>query len=317
MKWNNIKRNLFLMIPAGGLIMTGLFSCARPLYDSDHKFRKDVTLKELQGVEVTHGPLIGVSYSHGGGMQGDTNLIELYRDSDGRAMIKTTSAAEHSFSLIEKEYTADEQLFDALRERIDRNNLSVWEDLPFDEEHIALDGPSTSIGMYFDDSETGGYRREYCRISYDNVIPEGRYDILNEFAETLCSGIHEENLLSSGFVYDGSRIVTGRDTDNTDAEISALVSGYWACKDSGTEYLSYNYGLYDTVDVDVINDPDRSEMNFTVAETVHEPYEDADTGWHVLMRDEQDEEWAMYTEGMQLVLRRTDDSVCLRFDRRG
>ena len=317
MKWNNSKRNLFLMIPAGGLIMTGLFSCARPLYDSNHKFRKDVTLKELQSVEVSHGPLTGVQYSHGGGMQGDTNLIELYRDSDGRAVIKTSHAAEHSFSLIEKEYTADEQLFDALRERIDRNNLSVWEDLPFDEEHIALDGPSTSIGMYFDDSETGGYRREYCRISYDNVIPEGGYEILNEFVETLRAGIHEENLLSSGFVYNGSRIVTGRDTDNTDAEISALVSGYWTCKDSGTEYLIYNYGLYDRVDVTAVKDQDRSEMNFTVADTIHEPYEDADTGWHVLMRDEQGKEWAMYTEGMQLVLRRTDDSVCLRFERQG
>ena len=149
------------------------------------------------------------------------------------------------------------------------------------------------------------------------MIPENGYEILNEFAETLRAGIHEENLLSSGFVYDGSRIVTGRDTDNTDPEISALVSGYWACKDSGTEYLSYNYGLYDTVEVTAVKDQGRNEMIFTVTDMIHEPYEDADTGWHVLMRDEQDEEWAMYTEGMQLVLRRTDDSVCLRFDRRG
>lgn len=297
--------------------MSGLSSCKKPLYDSNHKFRKTVTLKELQGVEVSHGPLTGVNYSHGGGMQGDTNLIELYRDSDGRAMIKTTSAAEHSFSLIVREYSADEQLFDALRERIDRDNLSVWEDLPFDEEFIALDAPSTSIGMYFDDSGTGGSRRNSCWISYDNVIPEGGYQILNEFVGILQSGIREENLCDTYFVHDGRRILTGRDTDNTDAEISALVSGYWACKDSGTEYLSYNYGLYDTVEVTAVKDQNRNEMIFTVTETIHEPYEDADTGWHVLMRDEQDEEWAMYTEGMQLVLRRTDDSVCLRFDRRG
>ena len=317
MKRHNLYNRLLLMILTGGVLMPGLSSCKKPLYDSNHKFRKDVTLEELRGVEVSHGPLTGVQYSHGGGMQGDTNLIELYRDKDGRAMIRTSHAAEHSFSLIEKEYTADEQLFDALRERIDRNNLSVWEDLPFDEEHIALDGPSTSIGMYFDDSETGGYRREYCRISYDNVIPEGRYEILNEFAETLQSGIREENLISSGFVYDGSRIVTGRDTDNTDMEISALVSGYWVCNDSGTQYIIYSYGLRDTVDVDVINDPGRSEMSYTVTDTIHEPYKDADTGWHVLLRDENDSEWVIYTEGMQLVLRRTDDSVCLRFDRRG
>ena len=297
--------------------MTGLFSCARSLYDSNHKFRKDITLKELQSVEVSHGPLTGVQYSHGGGMQGDTNLIELYRGSDGRAMIRTSHAMEHSFSLIEKEYTADEQLFDALRERIDRNNLSVWEDLPFDEEHIVLDGPSTLIGMYFDDSETGGYRREYCRISYDNVIPENGYEILNEFVETLRSGIHEENLISSGFVFDGRRITTGRDTDNTDMEISALVSGYWICNDSGTQYIIYSYGLRDTVDVDAVKDRERSEMSYTVTDTIHEPYEDADTGWHVLLKDEKGEEWVMYTEGMQLVLRSADDSVCHRFERQG
>jgi hypothetical protein len=69
--------------------------------------------------------------------------------------------------------------------------------------------------------------------------------------------------------------------------------------------------------VDVINDPGRSEMSYTVTDTIHEPYKDADTGWHVLLRDENDSEWVIYTEGMQLVLRRTDDSVCLRFDRRG
>jgi len=122
------------------------------------------------------------------------------------------------------------------------------------------------------------------------VIPEGRYEILNEFAETLQSGIREENLISSGFVYDGTRIVTGRDTDNTDMEISALVSGYWVCNDSGTQYIIYSYGLRDTVDVDVINDPGRSEMSYTVTDTIHEPYKDADTGWHVLLRDENDSE---------------------------
>ena len=303
-----------LLLFAGG-IMWKMRSGSADIYDEDHKLRKTVTLEQLRSIEVSHGPLIGVRYSHGGGMQGDSNLIELSRDKDGRAMIRTSHAGEHSFSLIVHEYSVDEQIFDVLRERIDRDNLSAWADLPFDEEHIVLDGPSTSIGLIFDDTETGGYRQSSSWINYDNVMPEGGYDILNEFVSLLRSYIHKENLRDAYFMDDGKRITTGRETDNTDEEISALVSGYWLCSDGDEERQIYSYGLYETVEIMVLGNEERRDEVLTVKETNHEPYEDADTGWYVSLLDEDGASWVMYTEGMQLVIRRTDGSVIRRFDR--
>lgn len=297
--------------------MTGLFSCSRSLYDSDHKFRKDITLDELRSVEVSHGPLMGVEYSHGGGMQGDTYYLELYRGPDESPAIRTTRAAEHSFSLIVEEYRADPQAFDALREKIDSDNLSVWSDLPFEDEFIALDAPSTAIKLIFDDTEYGGGARSSSWISYENVIPEGGRPILNDFAAQLKSYIHKEDLLDAYFVDKGERIMTGRDTDNTEEEISALLSGSWFYSGDGEERRIYSYGLRETVEESVIAGDTRRDDVFTAAEPVHEPYEDADTGWYVPLQAEDGTDWVMYTEGVELVIRRADGSAVRRYERQG
>ena len=171
----------------------------------------------------------------------------------------------------------------------------------------------------------GSLEGRWIEVYEPHVVSEGIvYYTFHEYSPT--SGtclidVHDvlsgdyQNEMNYQLLDDGKRIMTGRETDNTDEEISALVSGYWICRDGDEEYSIYSYGLNETVEIMVISKEGRHDEVLTVKETTHEPYEDADTGWYVSLQDEDGASWVMYTEGMQLVIRRTDGSVIRRFDR--
>ena len=314
MKRKYIYMIIAILLTAGGFIMFTKIKDMASLYDSDHKFKRNITLEKLRTVESAHGPLIRVTYSHGGGMQGDTNYTELYRDKDGKPFMRTSAAAMHYYPLIVHEYTADEEVFTVLRELIDRDNLSVWEDLPMSE-FMAMDAPSTIIEMYFDDSELGGRKFVSSRISYDYEIPEGGYDILNHFVDTLHSYIDPGRLTDAYFNVNGEKVITGRDIVNTDEEIEAILSGYWNMRLDKDNMLIGNYGLHETLEFRRQQDDGYTDAIFSVGEIVHEPYGDSDCGWYITLKDEEDIDWVLYIENLRMVLRRADGSQTCIFER--
>ncbi len=287
----------------------------RSLYDSNHKLIKNISLEQIRTIESKHGILTSVYYFHGGGMEGGSSRVELYRGENGTPLISTSDTTYHSSSAVVKEYTADESLFERLRKMIDDNNLTVWEDLPQSEE-IALDAPSTSLTMIFDDSSVGGSKAESFRIDYDNEVPEGGYDILRAFSSELLSGINPGNLTDAYFEFDGERVDTGRNIKNTDEEIDRLFSGYWSTGSDERNLFLDIYGLEEELCFRKKSNGEYSDDIYRVNSIVHEPWSDADCGWYVsLKHDSDDTDWVIYAEGVSLILRKCDDSEIYRLER--
>ncbi len=311
MKRNHLYLTALIILLLGGLMVFLKFS-RHSLYDSDHKFRKDITLKQLRSVESRHGDLIGVRYSHGGGMNGDTDTTELFRDENGKAVIRKSTAAFHSFPLLVREYSADDAAFDDLRTLIDRDNLSVWKDLPASE-YIVYDAPSTHITMIFDDSQIGGSWYESCTVSFDDVIPEGGRDILRNFTSSLFSYISPDRKIREYFEIDGEPVEVGKETENTTAEILSLLSGNWSTGDN--ELLFYNFGLDDELSFLRKTGDEYTELHYKSNEIVSVPWNEADCGWYVSLEDDEGTGWVLYIEGISLVLKKCDGSEQYIFER--
>lgn len=299
----------------GGVLMLFMKTENRDLYNTDHKFRKDITLEELRSVKEKHGPLVRVEFYTGGGMEGGSEGITLFYDREGNALIETSRASEHSFPLAVRTYSADPDSFVILKKLAEKDNLPVWKDLPFDDEYIELDGPSSSLRLIFDDSGIGGNMRVSCNISYENVMPEGGGAILRNFTDTLSSYIRPENLKDAYLLYNGKRINTGRNAGSTDDEIGTIVSGYWLSENG--EMFLYNYGLGEDLEFRKKAGSGWEDAVFAVKEIVHSPYEDADCSWHAVLEDDRGHPWIMYAGAAQLVLKRTDGKETVIMNREG
>jgi len=306
-----------ILILIGGFIMFQSGFGSKPLKDSNGKFRKDITLKQLQMQKAEHGPLTEASCMHGGGMEGGTDSILLSRDENGAPLIMTRSSPNHYLPLIVKTYTAEESLFVSLRDLIDRYNLSVWGDLPFNDEMIALDAPSTLIQMTFDDSDLSGNKHAYISISYDNVIPEGGREVLNQFAAVLRSGADPDHLKEEFFEDHGERIVLSAASSNTEAEINAICSGVWHSIDQGREFRLYSDGLSSSLDLSCQEKEPTGSVILEQPEIIMTPYLDADCGWHVLLQDSSGSPWVLYAEGTRLHFVKQDGSEQIVMERYG
>jgi hypothetical protein len=155
-----MKKKLYL---AGMLILAAaLWGCGgekkpESPYGEDGKLRKDVTLEEIRSIEKVYGDLIEVSYFHGGGMEGSSHDAMLTKEEDGSCLVKTRDAGSFSFPHIMREYKTDGSVFTDLQQLIEKDNLALWEDLPFDEEFMVMDAPSTHLSLIYDESASGGY----------------------------------------------------------------------------------------------------------------------------------------------------------------
>ena len=314
------RRGLVLL---GAVFMTaGLLACGRQggtagLYGKDKKLRRDITLEEIRSAEAVHGDLIGVSYDHGGGMNGETDSLTLTRDGDQGPMIRTRKAAFHSFPLIVREYRAEETVFGTLEDLIRKDNLTLWADLP-EEEYEVLDAPETSLTFIYDETDLGGSAYETYTISFDNVIPEGGREILWDFAKTLGEAALEENCLDRYFEWNGDRIEIGRDKPNTEEEIALLVSGYWTepgGDKADNTLILLGYSLEDPMDFYIREDGTSTEWPLSFKGIVHEPWKEADCGWQIRLADEDKNLWILYMEDLSLKLVRDDGSASYTLER--
>lgn len=277
-------------------------------YGEDGKLKKDITLEEIRSIDMVYGDLIGIFYFHGGSMEGSSHDVMLTKEEDGSCIIKTRDAGSISFPHIMREYRTDGSVFTNLQHLIEKDNLAVWEALPFDEEFMVLDAPSTHLTLLYDESASGGYAYKSYTIDYDNVLPEGDGDILRSFTGAMLSGISPENLTDEYFEMDGEPVRTGREAELTDSQISALVSGYWRESGTDTGISLYSFGLGDTLEYTCPEDGLYTEKNLTVRETVCAPWKEADTSFYVSLEDQEGQAWVMYLEKLSLILEKEDGS---------
>ncbi len=304
--------------------MLTLISCfsGEKKYEDIDKFSKKVTLSQLKKVAVEHGPLTEAGISTGGGMLGDSNSSSLSLESDGQIIYTAESSPMHNIPIRGYRYLVkDQTILDRLDEYIKENNLSVWDKLPFDDEYIALDAPSTSIRMISNDEAVGGYKRSSHSISYDNVIPEGGSDILKGFSDLYYEALKDTELLETYLLYDGEKVYSGRNVENTDDEAELFLMGFWNSthetriladgtkQETVFDHGSYNFdysGWEDTFTLRAYQ-LDDEEKTFRLDSIVHEPLSDCDSSWYFrfISEGEEPEELCMTINGAEIYARIT------------
>ncbi len=303
------------------LTLTSCFSGEKKYEDIDH-FSKKVTLSQLKKVTVEHGPLIEADISTGGGMLGDSNRNSLKLDPDGQIYYTAEKSPMHSIPIRGYRYLVkDQTVLDRLNEYISENNLSVWDKLPFDDEFIALDAPSTTIRMVFNDESVGGYRWSSHVISYDNVIPKGGSEILDGFNDLFYGAFKDTELLETYILYDGQNVYSGRDIENTDDEAQHFLMGFWRSirqvktlsdgtkEETVFQKENYNFdfsGWEDTITLSAYLIDDE-EKTYRMDSIVHEPLADCDSSWYIrfVSDGEEPEEICMTIDGAVIYARIT------------
>lgn len=274
---------------------------------------RKMTIDDLKKDPKVHDRLIGVEYSHGGGMNGEHSGFSLSKDRKTGKISYTTSMSEmHSFPLRCKVYeVSDETCLEKLKEYVDSYNLSAWADLPFDDSMIAMDAPSTNIRLIFDDAALGGMPYAIDTISYDSVMPEGGYDVLNAFVDEMRSYCDESRLIERYVIHDGKNIYWGKDVDNSDEEIEQLLMGYWRSEDDG---MFLDFHRMEGFELNIRGEDER-DVEYELSEIVKNADETYDCSWMVRYREKENPD-----QGISLVLDQDDlylisDDQTIRIER--
>lgn len=333
-----IMRIILQSMLMGGIMLT-LISCSsrEQKYEDIDEFSKKVTLEQLKKVKVEHGALIEAGIYTGGGMAGDSNSSSIRLNSDGQIIYTAEKSPMHYIPIRGYEYLVkDQTILDRLNEYIREHNLSVWDKLPFDDEFMALDAPSTSISFVFNDESVGGDSWSMHRISYDNVIPEGGMKVLDGFNDLFYEALKDAELQETYLLNDGERLYSGRNIENTDAEAKMFLMGFWKSTQQiktladGTVQKTDTLDKYDQFDYsgwedEIILQPYPYEVDdeksYLLDSIVHEPLADCDSSWYFrfVSEGEEPEELCMTIDGSVIYARLSspgsDEYTVLIFER--
>ena len=256
---------------------------------------KEITVADLQKVKTDYDRLLEVSFNVMGGMEDCHRMISLKLENDVPIYMEEMTSDRSLPIRIVKCALQDETIFTELEQYIREYNLPAWNELPFDEEMIALDAPSTYITLIYDNSAIGGYRQESYSISYDDKIPEGGYDILNKLRDRIASSKDESMMIETYLLpdidNDKKRIYTGKDIRNSDDEIMDLLRGYWRDKEDDAYLDLYRPEL----GLSYCN------TDYVFKEIVHQNLDDLDSSWYAVFE----------CEGKELCLTVVKDTLLL------
>lgn len=128
-----------------------------------------------------HDYINSCSYSYGGGMEGESEQIELTLLSDGSFSYSyyycPTNGGEET--KVEKTFPDTEPVMDEIREICKRTGVLTWGELP-DSELVLLDAPTTAISFRFFDNC-------FYSVNSNDEIPEKGNGIFNEIYNYLIS----------------------------------------------------------------------------------------------------------------------------------
>ena len=161
------------------LVIAGIIT-AVAVYMKKNKY--DHIILDGPGMErQPHDYINSCSYSYGGGMEGESEHIELTMLLDGSFSYSyyycPTNGGEET--KVEKTFTDSQPVMDAIREICKRTGVLTWGELP-DSELMLLDAPTTAVSFrFFDDC--------FYSINSNDEIPEDSYGIFNEIYNYLIS----------------------------------------------------------------------------------------------------------------------------------
>ena len=128
-----------------------------------------------------HDYINSCSYSYGGGMEGESEHIELTMLSDGSFSYSYYYCPYNGGeeTKVEKTFADSQPVMDAIREICKRTGVLTWGELP-DSELMLLDAPTTAVSFrFFDDC--------FYSVNSNDEIPEDSYGIFNEIYNYLIS----------------------------------------------------------------------------------------------------------------------------------
>ena len=300
-------------------ILGSLFS--KRLYDSKHKLKKNVKLSEILGIKAEHGQLKRAEFYRGGGMNGERYEVSL-ENKDGEVRAKVLNCPEIGIPERVWVYSAETSALNEAKEYIDKFNLTAWADLPFNDEFIELDAPSSSLRFVFNDASVGGSSYESFSVSFDNVVPENRFDILHGFHKLLLSFVRPEKLIETYLEEDGRRIKTGRDVSSTDEDIDLLLRGYWRQAeasiidkasraelggipidpDNDYAFCFWGFDREDGLSFNETTPDGRRTVDLHLDCIEHTPYADYDCSWHIKLLSEENKPYVLTAENDSLFI---------------
>lgn len=161
------------------LVIAGIITAAA-VYMKKHK-NDHIILDGPGMVRQPHDFIDYCSYSYGGGMEGESEHIELTRHSDGSYKYSYSYCPYNGGeeTVIEKTFSDYEPVMDEIREICKRTGVLTWGELP-DSELMLLDAPTTAVSFrFFDDC--------FYSVNSNDEIPEDSYGIFNEIYNYLIS----------------------------------------------------------------------------------------------------------------------------------
>ena len=156
-----------------------------------------IELDELKRRKLDRGALTGVSFSSSGGMLGGYNSTDF---DFVNKKITIVSQEWHHAPRIVKIYEIKDDL-EEIKKIILENNLAAWSEITVNREMIAMDAPTGSTCIKFEEGSSS---------IHDNIyMTEEESAIMRDFYSKLNSLIKEENLIKEETVEQGESNVMG------------------------------------------------------------------------------------------------------------
>ena len=140
------------------------------------------------------GTLTSAKYSDSGNMLGNLYTVEATRADDGSIVVTVRESAMHSDPIEVSEYRASDDLLDQISAIVDRAGMKEWGELP-PSEFIALDAATTSIRLAYKSNDPNELLPKYLNYSFNDELPEGGKDAINEIYALMLSYTTEDNLV--------------------------------------------------------------------------------------------------------------------------
>ena len=162
--------------------------------DKDGMINYDKELSKIIKNKMNHGELISCTYSNSGDMNGNINSISLKKENN-KYILETNYTPRHDIPLNIVEYNVEEKDLNELIDYINKYNLPSWSKLPVDNDLIALDAPTESISISYDDSKYNKSEYEVYTINFNIKVSSTGYNILKEFINKLNNLKKEKNII--------------------------------------------------------------------------------------------------------------------------
>ena len=171
-----IKR---IIIAAVIILVIGGIITAAAVHMKKHK--NDHILDGPGMVRQPHDHIDSCRYSYGGGMEGESEHIELTRNPDGTYTYSYSYCPYNGGeeTVFEKTFSDFEPVMDAIREICKRTGVLTWGELP-QSELLLLDAPTTTVSFrYFDTC--------FYFVHSDDMLPEEGNGIFSDVYDYLIS----------------------------------------------------------------------------------------------------------------------------------